>query len=367
MNWLDLIVKLFDQSFASRWTGNCSGWTKELAIVHVISDILIWIAYMTIPMLLVRLARNRKDLPFSVLFFLFAMFIIGCGFTHLMGAITTFYPYYYMDFWVKAITAAVSVMTAWVLWRMYPRMVSMPNPFTALSIIEKTNKELLSTNNELYLANKVNKELEDFALVAANDLQAPIEQNIVYSRLVREGKIEYLDEIENNNLRINEFIKNLLAFARSGGSKLQVETVAIKGVIDSAVEDLRSIVNKSKAKIIIGTMPVIKCDLVQIYRIFQNLVRNAINNRSDKRPLQIEIESMRIDNYWSFFVCDNGIGVPESLLPSLFTVHKGDKIGSGFGLAICKRLVESHGGYINVKSEVDKGTCFTFTIKDIDV
>ena len=98
MEWTDLITKLFDQSFASRWDGTCSGWTKGLVIVHVIADMIIWIAYTVIPIILVFLARNRKDIPFNFFFFLFAAFIIGCGLTHLMGAIVPFYPYYYLDF-----------------------------------------------------------------------------------------------------------------------------------------------------------------------------------------------------------------------------------------------------------------------------
>ena len=90
MEWINLVTGFFDKSFASRWAGTCTGWTKELVIAHVVADSLIWLAYMVIPILLVRLARDRKDIPFNIFFFLFSIFIVGCGFTHFMGAITAF-------------------------------------------------------------------------------------------------------------------------------------------------------------------------------------------------------------------------------------------------------------------------------------
>ena len=68
MEWIDLITKVFDHSFASRWTGACSGWTKELVIAHVIVDILIWLSYMAIPIFLLRITKSRKDIPFNIFF-----------------------------------------------------------------------------------------------------------------------------------------------------------------------------------------------------------------------------------------------------------------------------------------------------------
>lgn len=140
MKWTDLMTKFFDCSFSSRWTGECGGWSEKLTIVHVVADLIIWAAYMTIPFFLVKLARTRKDLPFNIFFFLFATFIIGCGLTHLSGAIVSFYPYYYIDFWVKALTAFASIGTAWFMWRTFPQIVALPNPFTAMQVIEESEK-----------------------------------------------------------------------------------------------------------------------------------------------------------------------------------------------------------------------------------
>jgi PAS domain S-box-containing protein len=164
MEWTYFITRLFDQSFASRWTGTCSGWTKELVVAHVVADISIWLAYLTIPVLLVKLAKNKKDLPFNLLFLLFALFIVGCGTTHLMGAITAFFPYYYMDFWVKFITAAASIGTAWVLCRAYPLMLKLPNPFAALATIEAANKELRKSEESVRMLVEGTKDVAIFML-----------------------------------------------------------------------------------------------------------------------------------------------------------------------------------------------------------
>lgn len=138
----DLFTKLFDQSFASRWAGTCSGWTKDLVIAHLIADFLIWFAYMTIPVFLVLLARRRRDVPFNIFFFWFAAFIIGCGLTHLSTIFMSFYPFYYLDFWVKMLTATASIATAWLLWKTYPDMLAVPNPFVTIEVIQHAKERM---------------------------------------------------------------------------------------------------------------------------------------------------------------------------------------------------------------------------------
>lgn len=140
--WTDLFTKLFDQTFASRWAGTCNGWTKELTIAHMVADFFIWFAYMTIPVMLILLAKKRKDIPFNRFFFWFAAFIIGCGMGHLVAIFTSVFPFYYIEFWVKGFTATASIATAWLLWRTYPQMMDMPNPFTKLDEVKQTRDRL---------------------------------------------------------------------------------------------------------------------------------------------------------------------------------------------------------------------------------
>jgi light-regulated signal transduction histidine kinase (bacteriophytochrome) len=224
--------------------------------------------------------------------------------------------------------------------------------------LKKVNKEL----------EKVNKELENFSLVAAHDLQDPLKQNQVFIKFVQDGKMDYIPKLRDNNHRMQIFIKNLLTFARSGGINLKIETVSIKTVLDDIVSDLGVMIAESKAKIVIGDMPTLRCDSVQVGRVFQNLIKNSIKYRSEQ-PLVIEITAVRSNkDFWSFCVKDNGIGIPAIMMPTLFTIYRGkknDTTGAGFGLAICKRIVESHGGFIRAESSEGKGTSFMFTIRDI--
>lgn len=348
---VDLFTNFFDQSFADRWSGNCSGWTKELVIAHVSADLLIWLAYMVIPVLLIRLLKARKDIPFNIFFLLFAVFIVGCGLTHLMGAITAFSPYYYMDFWVKFITAIASLSTAWLFLRAYPHIINLPNPFKALTLIEKANKELAAAN----------RELETFAFVAAHDLQDPVKQNYVLIRLIQDGKHhELIPEIANNNLRIQALIKNLLLFARSGAN-IKPEVTDLKKVLEDVKHDLQILIKETHAKIIIKNLPTINCDSVQIGRVFMNLIKNALKY-TNKQPV-VTVESETTKDYWIFHIQDNGDGIDEKTKENLFKIYRSQKKdGVGFGLAICKRIVESHGGTINVTSNTN-GSRFTFTIK----
>lgn len=355
MELSDLFTKFFDQSFASRWNGTCNGWTRELAIAHITTDVLIWLSYMAIPILLIKLIKVRKDLPFNFFISLFAIFIISCGLTHLAAVITSFYPLYYMDFWIKAIAAVASVGTACLLWKSYPQILNLPNPLTSLDTIAKMNQDLQNAN----------KELDNFALIAAHDLQDPIKQNNVLIKMIQDGKLEFLPLILKNNNKMNDFIKSLLTFARSGGTNLKFESVDLNETMKKVMQDLQVIIDEQKPEIIVSSLPTIQCDQIQIGRVFQNLIKNAIKSKSPKRPLKIEINVSETEDMYICSIKDNGIGLPKERLPFLFAIYRGKKIdstGVGFGLAICKRIVESHGGTIIVDSQEDKGSCFTFTI-----
>lgn len=368
MKWSDLLTKFFDDSFASRWTGACSGWTHELAIVHVVADLGIWIAYMTIPIMLVRVARVRKDIPFSIFFFLFSLFIVGCGLTHLTGAITAFFPYYYIDFWVKAVTAVVSLMTAYLLWDAYPQIITLPNPVTAAATIKQANKDLADTNEALDATIQANELLENFALVAAHDLQDPLKQNNVFLRLIQQGKYEFIGEMQKNNSRLDAFVKSLLAFTRSGGANLNFEIVSVKSILDKVIADLQKRIVDEGAKVIIGDMPEIRCDKIQLGRVFQNLLSNALKSKFPGRPLIVEINAKIKGDVCVFTVKDNGVGISEANMKNLFIIYRGkknDNTGAGFGLAICKRVVESHRGTISAESKEGEGTKFTFSVRDV--
>jgi PAS domain S-box-containing protein len=475
---MDFITELFNHNFASRWGGDCNGWTRELAVAHIIADMLIWLSYMAIPLLLIRIMRSRRDIPFNTFFLLFAVFIVGCGFTHFMGAITAVFPYYYFDFWIKAGTAIASIGTAWVLWRAFPQIITFPNPTTSLETAEKANKKLqdladviersvdaimiidkddkiefwnesaermfhwnrseiigekltkvispehydfykqavedikggkYSVSTEITNIDKdgkefpvqidifsisgnrlakivrdrsnyvhikrleeanlelavANKELEDFALVAAHDLQDPIKQNQVFLRLIQEGKNELIPEVIKNSKRLNDFVTKLLEFARVG-TNIKIADNSVQDILNTVLKDLDLRIKQSGAVINVNCrLPKIKCDGTQIGRVFQNLIVNTLKAKHPDRQLIITLGCSSSNDHHEFTVKDNGIGIPAEMMKNLFVPYRGkkkDTTGVGFGLAVCKRIIDRHQGTIKAKSEVGVGTEFTFTI-----
>lgn len=351
MNFTDLFTKVFDYSFSSRWTGECSGWSKELVIYHIVADLAIFIAYMSIPALLLFIMYKRKDIPFNLVFLLFAIFIIGCGLTHLMGAITPIVPLYYLDWWVKFLTAIVSLLTACYLFRILPLILKIPLPEESLKLAQKL------------------QDLDNFSSIVAHDLQDPLKQNIVFLKMAKnvsgDEQQEYFQIIEENNIRLQKLIKNILELARGTSRDLLIEKHDLNIIIDKVLSDLKLKIKESGATIRIDKMPNILCDEIYLRSIFQNLIQNSIKYKSPDRKAEITVSWEERNKDYLFSVKDNGSGISDDIKPILFAIYKRgreDKKGTGFGLAICKKLVEKHNGTIWCESEIDKGSTFFFTI-----
>ncbi|RJQ23065.1 MAG: GHKL domain-containing protein, partial [Nitrospiraceae bacterium] len=135
--------------------------------------------------------------------------------------------------------------------------------------------------------------------------------------------------------------------------------------LDIALANLKEAVESGKAEIIRGPLPKVMADPIQMVQLFQNLIGNAIKSHGEERP-RIHISSKQMDKEWVFSVRDNGIGIPLEHQKKIFEIFQrlhGDQYpGSGIGLAICKKIVERHGGRIWVESELGKGSTFYFTI-----
>lgn len=359
----DLVSKFFDHSFATRWDGGCTGWTQELAASHAIADLFIWFAYMTIPYFLVSLSRDRKDIPFSFFFLLFSIFIVGCGLTHLMGAITVFYPYYYIDFWVKFVTAVASIGTAAALWKKYPEIIRIPNPFAAVSQTEETNIKLEEANKSLQFANN---ELEKFVYVASHDLKSPLRGIVNLAAWLRDDLGDNLSEESKKHLRLiqdratkmNNMIEGILQISRVG--RIYIEKIPID--VCSVINDVLEILDKKNFTINIGEMPRVLANKVTFGQIFQNLISNSIKHHTrDDGTIDITVEEK--DDFYVFSVQDDGPGVEEiyrNKLFEMFAVKNPKSDSTGIGLALCRKVVELAGGRIWL-DVAEKGTKFSFS------
>ena len=237
--------------------------------------------------------------------------------------------------------------------------------------VERTEQALAARAEEL---GRSNTELEQFAYVASHDLQEPLRTVFgAVSRLskLHAGKLgpeseELLDFSLKGAQRMRELVQDLLTFSRVATQAVAPHPVDVNYVLRRTLELLAETLRQSKASIEAGPMPSVMADESQLVQVFQNLIANAVKFRGPRDP-RVTVEAHEEMGHWRFSVKDNGIGIPAEGFAKLFKIfqrlHTRDEYaGSGVGLAICKKIVERHGGRIWVESEVGRGTTFLFTL-----
>jgi PAS domain S-box-containing protein len=224
-----------------------------------------------------------------------------------------------------------------------------------------------------------NRDLEQFAYVASHDLQEPLRMVMAFAGLLREGYRDQLDEKAGDYLgfmidgagRMQTLINDLLAYSRLSGRAGQREPIRVDDVLDSALVNLKAAIDESGARISREPLPTLIADSTQLVQLFQNLIGNAIKYRAPgvTPDIRIGVESISKTGgpAWRFSVRDNGIGIESQYIGRIFEIfqrlHTREEYeGTGIGLAICKKIVECHGGRIWVQSKVGEGSTFFFTL-----
>lgn len=232
---------------------------------------------------------------------------------------------------------------------------------------EQHRKKLL---NRLF---ESNSELERFAYVASHDLQEPIRMINSFSKILlsdyqnilgAEGK-EYLTMVTDCGERMRDVVYDLLEYSRVGSETNKFHMFDCNMALASALENLKELIKEHSAKVTQDRLPEIYGSPVQIMRMFQNLIANAIKYQPTGNIPVIHVGLEDDGDYWRIFVRDNGIGIDNRFLKQIFEpfrrLHTWDSIkGSGLGLAICKKIAESNGGQMNVVSNPGKGSIFSF-------
>ncbi|HJT24367.1 MAG TPA: PAS domain S-box protein, partial [bacterium] len=219
-----------------------------------------------------------------------------------------------------------------------------------------------------------NTELQQFANVASHDLQEPLRMVSNYVQLIAEkyqGKLdadadEFIGFAVDGAHRMQALINGLLDYARVESRGKPFQTVDFKRVFESVVANLKMKIEETSAEIIHGTLPKVSGDPLQLVQLLQNLFGNALKFHSSQKP-KIHFSAQNKDKEWIFECRDNGIGIDPKYFDRIFVIFqrlhsRNEYEGMGMGLAICKRIVERHGGRIWVESEEGKGSSFYFTL-----
>lgn len=388
--------------------GHCYLWNDQLVYLHVISDALITLSYMTIPIALIVLVQKREDLKFNYMFRLFAVFIFACGAGHLVNIWNVWHGAYWLSGFVKAITAIASVGTAIMVWPLLPKALALPGTAQLQSLNmrlrneadtnleqkreverlsnqlsdileERTSEldELKLVKRELEQKNEAlaqsNDALQQFARVASHDLKEPLRTIASFGQLIQRDAKDRLNDNDKEGLeymvdaasRMRQLVEDLRNYTALSQDVEQARNVDLTNLRDSILKDLSKQVQEHSVDIKQQALPVVQGQPFQLSQLMQNLLTNAIKFSRDSQPPIVEIGPLIDDRgkEHGFYVRDNGIGIAEKDKERIFGVFERinarDKFeGTGIGLAICKRIIDAHHGRIEVLGEPGDGTEF---------
>jgi signal transduction histidine kinase len=221
-----------------------------------------------------------------------------------------------------------------------------------------------------------NEQLRRFAYVVSHELQEPLRMVKSYTQLLAskyQGKLDSdADEFIRYSIqgasRMESFISDMLSFSQAAEGNLDLKPASCESVLQWALLELDAAVRESGALVTHADLPTVLCDSMRLSHVFKNLIGNAIKYRSADTP-RIHISSVEQSDAWRIAVADNGLGIDARYVDTVFALfkrlHGREKPGSGVGLAICKQIVEQHGGTIWVESVEGQGSTFYFTVPKV--
>jgi signal transduction histidine kinase len=241
--------------------------------------------------------------------------------------------------------------------------------------LRKVNEELeIRVADRTAALQRSNQELEQFAYVASHDLQEPLRMVASYTQLLAkryQGKLDakadtFIEHAVDGATRMQTLIKDLLSLSRVGSRGAEFAATDVSNAVQKALDNLQVAITESDARIDCGALPTLMGDGAQLIQLFQNLIGNAIKYRTDRPPV-VRVTAFLQGSDWVFEIADNGIGFDPKQTNRIFMIfqrlHTRQQFsGTGIGLAVCKKIVERHGGRIWADSKPGEGSLFSFTI-----
>lgn len=220
-----------------------------------------------------------------------------------------------------------------------------------------------------------NEELQSFATIAAHDLQEPLRKIQTFGeRLKVKGEkvlppelLDYVNRIQSSSTRMRTLIDDLLSYSRVTSRAAPFEKIDLSKIVGEVLSDLEVRIEQTKAKISVQKLPNIEADPSQMRQLFQNLISNAMKFQKPDVPPVIEVSGKTVSNWCTIEVKDNGIGFDEKYLDRIFAIFqrlhgRHEYEGTGVGLAVCRKIVERHGGMLTARSTPGAGAIFIATI-----
>lgn len=374
--------------------GVCYRWQPGLIRLHLISDLLIGLAYAAIPFILLRLTRLRRDLPFDWMFLLFGVFIVACGLTHFMEIWTLWYPDYWLSGTVKAITAAASVPTAYLLFRLVPKALAIPSTeqltrakasleaevaarLDAEARLREMNRELearvAARTAELSEANlalerrqleleEANRQKAEFLAILSHEIRNPLQavrSSAHVLQVVRDeaARARAVQVIQRQVGRLAALLEDLLDVVRATRDiPIQAAPLDLREVVANAMETSEGFL-RAKSQNLEPEVParpvMIHGDAGRLEQALVNLLQNASKFSEPNQAIAIVVEEAPEEV--TIRVRDQGAGLDEADLPRLFDLfsqgsanHAND--GMGLGLHIVRQIVTRHGGQVEARS-----------------
>lgn len=371
--------------------GMCYLWRLDILIMHVLADVLIGLSYLSIPVVIWWISVKRPDILFRPIAYLFILFIIFCGVTHLFSIYTVWTPAYFIEGGLKLATAVVSVATAVVLWPLLPKALAMPSS----EQLAQSNKNLqdevkLRTGAERQLTQLTNSlerqvqrrtsELErsngtlrDFAAGASHDLKAPARQISLLADLAQRElggaaspkALGYLHDVKSKSRDMLMLIDTLLSYSDLVETKAESSATALKPLLKNLLHEYFP---GTPIDLQIEGDPMVQGDETLLAHLFRNLIDNAVKY-ADTSQLVLHVDSQDTPDGQVVRFADNGPGIPENQAEGVFKMmqrYRSDVPGSGVGLAFCARIMEAHDGKIKVDPDYEDGARFILNFPRIE-
>lgn len=357
------IIKTAADSFLPY--GHSYLWRPELLWTQAIADLAIALAYFTMPVLLFRIARRRRELRFRSVVFCFGAFIVANGITHVMTAFNIWSTAFWTEAILKAVTAILAIPTAVLLWRSLPDVLSMPS-----------QRQLRDANESLARANR---ELEAFTASVSHDLRSPLTTIAGQAGLLEismpqasEEQRRRLTKIQTSVKQMSDLIDALLALSRISRHTLHREMIDASALAHSIIHDLRQSEPHRDVEVTIQPDLHVHGDRRLIGDLLRNLLENAWKFTGKKSVAHIEFGGTALGPMATLHVRDDGAGFDMAHAQKLFRpfhrLHSAAEFdGSGIGLATVARIAERHGGRVWAEGKPTEGAVFYFTLPTMPI